>query len=142
MAVRPQYAQVALFSKQLQNVPVELRKELRPRIRNAAGTLQKQIQANASWSTRIPAATKVRVGFGSRNPGVTVFVDAEAAPHARPLEFGSQGRSNVNRHPVFGRDIWVDQDARPFFMPAVQQVEQSVVSEIQSAIDAVLQRRI
>lgn len=141
MVVRVRYEAVSTFARQLGNVPRELRKELRPHIRTAAQKLQAKVQQNASWSSRIPAATKVKVSFASRSGGVTVYVDSNAAPHARPLEFGSQGRSNVNRHPVFGnRGVWVDQPARPFFMNAARESEPQVVNEIQKAIDAALGR--
>lgn len=132
--------QVRAFADQLRGFPKDLRKELRRNIKAASEQLVRDIQSNASWSTRIPAATKVRVGFGQRSAGVRVFVDKRAAPHARPLEFGSQGRSNINRHPVFGTDVWVDQPTRPFFMRAVRSNRRQVVSKVQEAIDEAWRR--
>lgn len=138
MAVR--YQAATAFSRQLRSVPKEFRRELRPKIRKASGRVAGRIKANAGWSSRIPGAVKTQVSFSSRSGGVRVFVDSKAAPHARPLEFGSQGRGSVNRHPVFGRDVWVDQPTRPFFMTAVRESEQDVVMEVQDAIDNVLRR--
>lgn len=137
--IRINYAEVSAFSRQLADVPINLRRQLRPRVRKAAQTLTDRVKSNASWSSRIPGATRIRVGFtGGPRGGVLVFVDSKAAPHARPLEFGSQGRSDVNRHPVFGRAVWVDQPTRPFFMPAVVATEPVVVREVQSAINDAL----
>lgn len=132
MAIRIEHQQVASFARQLANVPTELRRELRPALRSSGEKVAARVRANASWSSRIPAATKTKVSF-SKSGGVMVFTDQKAAPHARPLEFGNAGM--FNRHPVFGRDTWVDQPTRPFFMPAVAASEQDVVREIQNAID-------
>lgn len=132
--------EITSFRKALQNVPAEFRREVRPHIRRAADGLLQQVRANASWSTRIPAATRLKVSFTQRGGGISVITDSKAAPHARPLEGGSQGRRGVNRHPVFGRDTWVDQPTRPFFFPAVRQHEDRVVSEVQQALHDVLGR--
>lgn len=132
--------EITAFARQMENVPRELRRELRPHLRKAGERVVRSVRSNASWSSRIPGATKVRVGFsGGSRGGVQVYVDKGRAPHARPLEFGNVG--NVNRHPVFGNtDIWVDQPTRPFFMPAVRENESQVVQEVQSAIDSVFDR--
>lgn len=140
MAARVRHQAVTSFARQLRDVPKEFRRELRPKIRKASDKVAGKIRANASWSSRIPGAVKTQVSFSSRSGGVRVFVDSDAAPHARPMEFGSQGRRGVNRHPVFGRDVWVDQPAKPFFMKAVRESEQDVVLEIQDAIDNALRR--
>lgn len=138
--IRINDAEFRAFADQLRGFPKELRRGLRKNIKAASQDLVRDIQSNASWSTRIPSAVKTRVGFGQRSAGVRVFVDSRIAPHARPLEFGSQGRSNVNRHPVFGTDVWVDQPTRPFFMKAVRSNQRQVVSKVQDAIDDSLRR--
>lgn len=141
MAVRVRYADVTSFRTQLAAVPKGLRRELRPRIKGSADKVAARVRSNASWSSRIPAATKVQVSFAARGAGVRVYVDHRAAPHARPYEFGSQGSRNVNRHPVFGnRQNWVDQPTRPFFMPAIRDSRDDVVREVQAAITDVLGR--
>lgn len=139
MSIRINGLEITSFRQQLQNVPKEFRKELRPRLRRAAAKVVQQVQANASWSSRIPAATSARVSFiGS---GITVKVDRNAAPHARPIEFGSaRQRASINRHPVFGHDVWVNQPTRPFFLKAIASTEKEVVAEVQAAIESVFAR--
>lgn len=134
--------QVTRFAQQLQDVPRELRGELRPAIKTAAKTLSSRVKANASWSSRIPGAVRERVSFASRGRGgVMVYVDARIAPHARPLDRGSQGGRSVNRHPVFGnRNVWVDQPTRPFFIPAVRESHDDVLRKVQFAIATTLGR--
>jgi hypothetical protein len=136
--IRIDGAEIKAFADQLQHVPRDLRPALRREIRKSGDSLVRDIRSNASWSSRIPAATKLRVGFGARSAGVTIRVDAGAAPHARPLEFGNRGA--FNRHPVFGGPAWVDQPTRPFFMRAVRARERQVVAAVQSAIERVFAR--
>lgn len=141
MAIRIDSGEITSFRLALQNVPKDLRKEIRPAIRRAAQGLLQEVKANASWSSRIPAATRLKVSFAQRGAGISVVTDAKKAPHARPLEGGSQGRRAANRHPVFGnRDNWVNQPVRPFFFPAVAQHREQVVSEVQTALHDALGR--
>lgn len=130
-------SQVTAFAARLRGVPAELRTGLRRAIKAESQGLVRQIQGNAGWSTRIPGAVKTRVGFGQRSAGVQVYVDAGAAPHARPLEFGNVS-SSINRHPVYGGPAFVDQPTRPFFMRAVQSRGPQVVKAVEQAIDEAL----
>jgi hypothetical protein len=129
--------EVISFSRQLQEVPKELRSELRKRIRSAADVIKTAAQSNASWSSRIPGAISVRTGFG-RGSAVRVVVSAKRAPHARAFEGITQDGRGTFRHPVFGRDVWVEQPTRPFLQPAVRQHQDRVVRDVQDAIDHVL----
>ena len=124
------------FGAQLRRVPTQLRRGLTRRIRTSAGRVVTTIQGNYSWSSRIPGAVKTRVGFGPRSAGVLVYVDADTAPHARPLEFGTT-RSGINRHPVFDPEVWVDQPIRPSFMRGIRASEPMVIREIQGELDQV-----
>lgn len=119
------------FAKQIADVPKNLRKELRPRLRKAAERIVTTARSNASWSSRIPAALRVEVRARS---GVQIVADKATAPHARLYEFGQDRRGF--RHPVFGNmDVWVQEQTRPFLIPAVVQHGQNVVQEIQEAIE-------
>lgn len=101
-------------------IPKDLKIKLRPGLREAGQLVRDRARLNASWSTRIPAATRVSVGFTARNPGVAVQVNKNRAPHARPFEHG--GREGSFRHPVFGhRDRWESQKARPFLAKALEE---------------------
>lgn len=106
--------QLARASKDLRAMSQEVRKELRPKIREAAEPIVSQARTNASWSSRIPRAIRL----SSTRRGVDIRVNQAKAPHARPYE-GITGTSKF-RHPVMGnRDRWVDQATRPFLEPAV-----------------------
>ncbi len=87
---------VADFGK----IPLGVRRDLRPGIREATEPILSQAKANASWSTRIPRATRVKAAFGKRTAGVSIVVSAKRAPHARPYEH--DGEPGTFRHPVFG----------------------------------------
>ena len=115
---------------------------LRRNLKAAAEPAAAQIRANASWSTRIPAAVGVRVAFAAnRDVGVAIFVNRRKAPHARPLEGGSTKNVAMNRHPVFKAEghpgTWVNQPLRPFFFGQAERhlsaVEQATANAIQEA---------
>ena len=131
-------AEIKAFADQLRHFPRELRPPLRREIKKSADVLVRDIRSNASWSTRIPGATRAKVGFGARSAGVQVLVDAGKAPHARPLEFGNRGA--FNRHPVFGGPAWVNQPTRPFFIRAVRANERQVVNAVGTAIEQAFSR--
>jgi hypothetical protein len=131
-------SEIIAFSLQLRDVPAELRPELRRNILDAAGVIAATARSNASWSSRIPDAISARVRFGTGS-AVQIVVNASKAPHARAFE-GIGQRGGTFRHPVFGRDIWVEQQQRPFLIPAVRQHEDQAVRGVQSAIDAVFKR--
>lgn len=121
------YDSVRLLARDLGRIPLELRQELRPRLKEAGEVIASEARSNASWSTRIPGAIRVQALFGRLTGGVVVKVDRNKAPHARALEGITARRGALSRttggtfrHPVFGdRDVWVDQPTRPFLAPAV-----------------------
>ncbi|MGH3496316.1 MAG: HK97 gp10 family phage protein [Nocardioidaceae bacterium] len=120
-------------------VPAELRAELRPKLRAAGTIVADQAKANASWSTRIPAAIGVRTSFGTRAGGVTIRVDSVKAPHARPYEgLSAGGGRGTFRHPVYGHDVWVTEATRPFLMPAVRAKRFQVILTVDQAIKSAL----
>lgn len=114
-------------------VPKELRKELRPRLRQVAAPIAAGARRRASWSTRIPRAIRTSVSFSVQRPGVRIRVDGKAAPHARAYE----GLSGMTfKHPVFGRDVWVTQQARPFLFPAARKAAPDVARAVNDAVQA------
>lgn len=108
---------------------------LRKGLRNAADPIKRQVQANASWSSRIPAAVAVGTAFSKKRTGVFLRVNSKKAPHARPME--NDGSAGTFRHPVYGRDVWVTQQARPFFFAETEQhmpkVEQAALAAVDEA---------
>lgn len=133
-----EYASIKMLARELGQVPIELRRELRPRIRAGSDEIVRDMRARASYSSRIPGAIRSTVSFASRSGGVTIRVDARRAPHARPLE-GASTRGSTFRHPVFGnRDVWVSQATRPFFFPAVKAGQAQLRRHISEAVRASL----
>lgn len=113
--------------------PAELRKTLRPRIRNAVDPALADARKRARWSARIPDALRASVSFTRRSAGASIIADRRKAPHARPWE-GIRG-NGVFRHPVYGRDKWVAQKTRPFMGPAVEAHALRIVAEVNKAVD-------
>lgn len=135
-----EYASVTRFAKALGKVPLELRRELRPQLRAAGQHILDDMKRRASYSTRIPGATRMTVSFSARGGGIRFRVMASRAPHARVLERGNLGgRAATFRHPVFGDpDVWVSQATRPFFFPAVAAGRPELNKGISNAVKASL----
>lgn len=118
-------------------IPKDLKVRLRPGLREVGQIVRDQARFNAAWSRKIPAATRVSVGFTKRNPGVAVQVNKNRAPSARPFEHG--GQEGDFRHPVFGhRDRpWQDQKARPFLAKALEEKAPEAERKIADVFDKV-----
>lgn len=121
--------------RDLGKIPKELKRELRPGLRAAGRVVADDAKVRASWSNRIPGATRVSVTFSGKRPGVSVVVNKQKAPDARPFEHG--GRDGTFRHPVFGRDVWVSQKARPFLAPALTAKGDEAAGQITDVVDRV-----
>lgn len=129
----------------------ELRKELRPALLRGARPILDQARANASWSTRIPKATRIGAKFQKRRGGVVIITSAKRAPHARPFEglSGSPFKHPVfwprRRLMVFGKErpnakfgsTWVAQAARPFLFPAVEAKGGAVTNELAKTVQEI-----
>lgn len=128
--------EVGELIRDLGRVPRETQRWVRPAIHRAGSDILHAARTNASWSTRIPAATRLSVRF-SRNPGVDVITDTSRAPHAPYYENG--GRPGRFRHPLFGdRSHWYSQRARPFLGPAMDAKAGDAVAAIGDAVDRAL----
>jgi hypothetical protein len=136
-------------------IPPDLRRELRPAVRQAAQVVMEDAQRRASWSSRIPGAMRVSVRLSGRGAGASVVVSAAKAPHGRPYEH--LGQPGTFRHPVFwprsrhmvfgverpgafkhGR--WVSQAARPYLFPAAEARADAAAKEIDQAVQRVMLR--
>lgn len=122
----------------LRRVPIELRRELRPAVRAAAQGVLVEARSRASWSSRIPGAMRIAIRFTGKAAGASVVVRAARAPHGRPYEH--LGAPGTFRHPVYGRDTWVTQRAKPFLFPAARAAAGSAAREIDQAVEQVLRR--
>ena len=135
LAVHVDTAELRKLYVDLKGVEGNLRVELRRGIKKAADPLAQRVRANAGWSSRIPGAVKVKPSFTARGAGVSIVVDAKAAPEGAPLE--NKGRGGTFRHPVYGnRDVWATQTARPFFWAAVS--SSGAVSAVEQVIVQVM----
>ena len=134
------------------SVAANIRRNLRKAVTESGAEITAAIKARASWSkglphkgqpgrTSIPAATSLAMSFGAQKVTVQVKTNAKKAPHARPLEFGTNGNPGVNRHPVFakkGRKVArVNQPTREFFFSAAAAMTPAAERKIQTAIDAI-----
>lgn len=117
----------------------ELKRELRPAIREAAKPVLAKARENASWSSRIPGATRISSRLAGKHPGVRLETNRKKAPHARLWE-GVSGRRQA-RWPVFGnRDVWVEKPLRPYMSPAVADSADDVAEAIDDAVVDVARR--
>lgn len=128
----------------LKNVPGNLRAELRKGVVAAVKPVVTSVQAQASWSTRIPGAVKTKTSFAAKSAGVSVFVDSTIAPEAAPIN--NKGNTGDFRHPVFAdarnqtRDgwTWVAQGAIPFFDKGIASADAAINNAMQAVMDAVI----
>lgn len=121
----------ARFQKDLRRLAPETKKELNKELKTL---LRRDIlpdaKKHASWSSRIPGQIKPQVTVRK----VGLRVRSAKVPHARPYEGISQGATF--RHPVFGnRSVWVEQRARPFLLPAVEENREKFVDAAGDAIE-------
>lgn len=114
--------------------PDDIRKGLRPAMREAGQPVLADARRRSGWSTRIPRAMRLSISFTRRQAGVSVVVDRNKAPHARPIE-GIRGNRSF-RHPVYGnRERWVEQSTRPYLVPAADMHGRRVVEAVNRAVD-------
>lgn len=82
------------LSKQLKTVDRKfanaIRANLRSGVKAAGAGVLNGVKAGASWSSRIPAATKLTVRYSTKGASIRIIVDHNKAPHARPLEVGNK----------------------------------------------------
>lgn len=117
-------------------VPQEMRTAVRRPLRVAAQEVRDDAASNASWSSRIGPAMRIRTSFSGRKPGVFIQVDRRRAPHGRAFEGIVRP---TFRHPVFGdREVWVEEESRPYLVPSLESNEGEALTLIASTIDDVL----
>lgn len=124
------------LSKDLEGIPKELRKKLRPALKAAAEPIVQDAKSRAAWSSRIPRAITLSVRFAKRDPGVSMRVRSAVAPHGRVYE-GIRGNATF-RHPTHGhRDRWVAQETRSYLAPAAEAGMDGALAATVEAVDQV-----
>lgn len=121
--------------RDLGKMPKDLSKEMRPMLKRTGEGALRDAKSNASWSTRIPGATRLAITFAKSNTGVAIRTNKNRAPHARPIE--NAGKKGSFRHPIFGRDDWASQEARPYMQPAADAWQSHADEEIGKVVDEV-----
>lgn len=120
-------------------MPKEVKAEIRPLLRKTGQGALMAVRSNASWSTKIPAATRLQITLAGKRPGVAVVTNRHKAPGARPLEH--QGRRGRLRHPVFGnRENWVTQPSNPYMTQEAPKWQAEVREGIGEVVDHVSRR--
>lgn len=131
------------LSKRLQGVDKKLATAMKREMRKVAEPIRARVASEASWSKRIPGATKVSTRFTARTQQVIVTVNRTQAPHARPLE--NEGREGFFKHPIPVRAAGsrrgrlrqavkgnqVKQRARPFFAKAINSEDHRIDAAIE-----------
>lgn len=117
-------------------MPKEIKAKIRPLLRKTGQGALTAVRGNASWSTKIPRATRLQISLAGKRPGVAVVTRLTQAEGSRALEH--QGRPGKVRHPLFGnRKVWVTQPARPFMTQEAPKWQEEVRAGIRDAIDQV-----
>lgn len=126
---------VRRLRRDMGTIPRQMQAGLRPAMRESGQELLADGHRRAGrWSTRIPGAMRVQVSFTHRWAGVSLVVDRNKAPHARPYE-GILGDASFRR-PVFGhQDRWVVQPTRPFAQPAADLHGPRTVAAVNRVVD-------
>lgn len=127
-------AEIRWFVKQFDRFPKEIRQELRPKLKAIGSAALASVRAQAAWSTRIPSATRLKIGLSKRNPGIAIEVNRQRAPHGRPYE--NNDRDGFFRAPFFGdRSRWYDHPARPFLVRGARPHFEKVDADIKDVVD-------
>ncbi len=130
--------EVKALMRQLQGLPNDARRAVRGMLRPLGqDMLREAIWNAAAFSRRIPGALSMQIRLAGNRPGVVIRASLAKAPHSRVYE-GLQ--EDVFRHPVFGHDRWVDQDARPYLQPAVRALLPRAHADVTAALNEIHRR--
>lgn len=124
------------FIHQFKKFPKDIRQDLRPKLKDIGQKALFSVRMHASWSTRIPRATRLKIGLSKRNPGIAIEVNRHKAPHGRPYEHNA--KEGTFRAPFFGdRSRWYEHRARPFLVkgarPWFEQVDRELIQVVDEA---------
>lgn len=141
--VRVESRDLYRLTKDLQAVDRKLATEMKKQMRQVAEPIRRAVANEASWSRRIPGATKVSTRFTAKTQSVLITVNRRLAPHARPLE--NEGQEGYFTHPIpiraaasragrFRQAVkgnTVRQQARPFFAKAIKRQDHRIDAAIE-----------
>lgn len=126
-------------------LPEELRKSIRPKLREAATAVVRDAKVRSSWSGRIPNTIRAQTSFRLDREGVIVIAGGKNTPHARLYE--SVGGHAYFRHPVYAKGTnrakwrWVAQATRPYFFVAARahqaETDEAMLAALAKAASAI-----
>lgn len=146
-AIRIESRDLYALTKQLQGVDRKLATAMKREMRKVAEPIRRRVATEASWSKRIPKATKASTRFTAKTSSVLITVNRRQAPHARPLE--NDGREGFFEHPIpiraagtrrgrlrqARRGSTVRQAARPFFAKAILREDHNIDRALERVAD-------
>ncbi|PZG53128.1 hypothetical protein C1I98_06110 [Spongiactinospora gelatinilytica] len=133
-------AEIREFARQLGKMPPEIRQDLRPRLKSVGNKALASVRLRAAWSTRIPRATRLKIGLSQRNPGLAIEVNRHKAPHARPYEHNDE--DGIFLAPFFGNKDgrWYGHRARPFLVRGARPWFATADRDVAEVVDEVARR--
>lgn len=130
-------AELRRFIRDFDKFPADLRKEMRPMLREAGMRALVKAKANSQWSTRIPSSLRLAISFTKRSAGVTLTSSRIKAPHGRA--YAHMGKPGFFRAPTGNPpEPWVRHKARPWFFSASDEVlAKDIDRKIGAVVDSV-----
>lgn len=128
--------EIRRFVRRFDKFPPDVRKDLRIKLKGVGNKALFSVRLQASWSTRIPRATSLKIAINKKNPGLAIEVNRNKAPHARPYE--NDNKDGTFRAPLFGdRSRWYSHPARPFLVRGARPWFETTDKEIKEVVDLV-----
>lgn len=133
-------AELRKFIREFEKFPIEIRREMRPMLRDAGAEALTRARTNFRWSSRIPRAIKVSVTFSPKTAAVRMTGNRKLAPHLRAYE--NLGKEGYFRAPTgTPPEPWARHRARPgFFRAADVALAKDMDRKIGNIVDQVARK--
>lgn len=128
-------AEIAKLARDLRALGGQVSRNVNKQYKSAVGVVAADARSRASWSTRIPAAMRVRTASSKVHPGADIVVSG--VPHHRLYEGLTKGGGKAFRHKTYGRGGatgWVSQRTRPYIRPAVAAGREALKTAVDTAV--------
>lgn len=121
----------------------EFYKSTRKRLRDAGQAGVKDVQnrlltatshSNTGLRAGLAAGTKVSIKSGVRTAGVSITTTGAKLPAAKQAMVKAYNQPSL-RHPVFGRDVYVDQRGRPYFGSVLDERKPDMARAVSMALE-------
>lgn len=122
------------FTKELRRAG----KPLVPKARAATLAIPATSGKHSGLRKRLARATRLSVKASGRNASVSVIVDGRKMPAGeKALPAYMEGTKRPWRHPVYGSDTWVKQEAKPYFYSSLRGAGRDARKAIGRVIDSI-----